>query len=455
MLQTGGCWRKRGWHLLVASTWENVLSFTLCGRVLLPWLYSDRDIGGAVMRPKLLFLALLILSSFTAQGQHQFNLLHAFGGGKDGAGVWDSVAFDSRGNAYGTTSGGGDYGHGIVFQLRLTSKGKWSETVIHSFPDSPEDGQGPLGGVVFGADGTFYGTTEGGGGGYEYGTVYEMARTPQGWKETVLHRFGRRDQAGSPWGNLVMDEQRNLFGAAYAAFELSPGPKGWTESILHVFNGDNGDGLGAVAGPIRDTAGNLYGTTMYGGGGPICADGCGTVWELEPSANDDASGGKAWKEVILHRFGFSADDGAFPSLGQLAMDGDGNTYGAAGGGKLPYGVVFRLARVTDGSSVKWRETILYNFTGGADGNGPGGGVILDNAGNLYGTTIAGGNGNGVVFELSPQTDGSWQYTLLHTFDGSDGSQPDANLTLGPDGKLYGTTATGGANGGGVVFQLTP
>jgi len=82
-------------------------------------------------------------------------------------------------------------------------------------------------------------------------------------------------------------------------------------------------------------------------------------------------------------------------------------------------------------------------------------VILDGAGNLYGTTIAGGNGNGVVFELSPQADGTWKYTLLHTFDGSDGSQPDANLTLGPDGKLYGTAATGGANGGGVVFQLTP
>lgn len=137
------------------------------------------------------------------------------------------------------------------------------------------------------------------------------------------------------------------------------------------------------------------------------------------------------------------------------MDGEGNIYGAADGGKLPYGIIFKLTRVAGGTGLEWQETILYNFTGGADGDHPGGGVILDGAGNLYGTTIAGGTGNGVVFELSPQADGSWKYTLLHTFVGIDGSQPDANLTLGSDGKLYGTTASGGAHGGGVVFQLTP
>jgi uncharacterized repeat protein (TIGR03803 family) len=102
----------------------------------------------------------------------------------------------------------------------------------------------------------------------------------------------------------------------------------------------------------------------------------------------------------------------------------------------------------------WEESILYNFTGGAGGMEPGGGVILDNAGNLYGTTIeGGGTGCGVVYELSPAQSGKWQYTLLHSFLGSDGCQPDANLTLGPDGNLYGTTATGGAGGAGVVFEI--
>jgi len=117
--------------------------------------------------------------------------------------------------------------------------------------------------------------------------------------------------------------------------------------------------------------------------------------------------------------------------------------------------VFKLAR-PQAPSGGWTETILHGFAEDQDGYLPTGGVILDSAGNLYGTTgVGGAYGQGVVFKLSPQPDGSWKYTLLHTFVGTDGSQPDANLTLGPDGKLYGTTATGGAHGGGVVFQLTP
>jgi uncharacterized repeat protein (TIGR03803 family) len=332
--------------------------------------------------------------------------------------------------------------------------------VLHNFESSGHDGAIPFGGPTLDATGNVYGTTPLGGS-HHYGTVYKLTRGSNGWREDILHNFCARpncSDGADPWGSLVIDGAGNLYGTADSAFKLSPGTRGWTEVALHLFTGNNGDGLFPQAGPIRDTAGNLYGTTRYGGGGPICADGCGTVWELEPPASDDVSGGKAWKEIILHRFGFASDDGAFPSLGQLAMDGDGNNYGAAGGGKLPYGIIFKLARVMDGSSVKWRETILYNLSGGADGNGPGGGVILDSAGNLYGTTIAGGSSNcgcGVAFKLPPQTGGSWKYTLLHTFVGSDGAQPDANLTLGPDGKLCGTAATGGAHGGGVVFQMTP
>jgi uncharacterized repeat protein (TIGR03803 family) len=407
------------------------------------------------MRLKILLVVLLFCPSLVAHGQRRFRVLHAFGSGTDGAGVWDSVTLDTQGDVYGTTSGGGVYKGGTVFRLTPGSNGRWKETILHNF-GWQNDGAGPLGGVIFDLKGDLYGTTETGGGGYTYGTVYKLSSGPGGWRETVLHRFGRTDQAGSPWGNLVMDERRNLYGTAYAAFELSPGPKGWTETILHEFTGKNGDGAGPQAGPIRDAAGNLYGTTFYGGGGPLCTDGCGTVWELSPPG----SGTKSWTERILHAFGFSRDDGVGPSLGQLAMDAEGNLYGAAnGGGKYGPGVVFKLTRVpsNSGSGEVWMETILYNFTGGADGNGPGGGVILDSAGNLYGTTIAGGSGCGcgVVYRLSPTASGTWKYTLLHTFQGSDGAQPDANLTLGPDGKVYGTAATGGTNGGGVAFELTP
>jgi uncharacterized repeat protein (TIGR03803 family) len=412
------------------------------------------------MRPKFLLFALLIFPLLVAQAQHNFRVLHAFGSGNDGAGVWDSVTIDTRGNVYGTTSGRGLYGGGVVFRLAPGQHARWKETILHAFPSSGDDGGGPFGGVLLGASGTLYGTTQSLGA-HDRGVAFSLTPDNGRWQERILHSFCSKrncDDGGVPWGNLIAGASGSLFGTGYVAFELTPDAKSWTDTTLHDFTGNNGDGSGPQAGPIRDVAGNLYGTTLYGGGGPICADGCGTVWELEPFASDDASGEKAWKEDILHRFGFSADNGAFPSLGQLAMDSEGNLYGAAGGGKLPYGVVFKVARVTGGSSVKWRETILYNFTGGADGDGPGGGVILDSAGNLYGTTIAGGSsdcGCGVVFKLSPQTDGAWKYTLLHTFAGSDGAQPDANLTLAPDGKLYGTAATGGANGGGVVFQLTP
>lgn len=409
------------------------------------------------MRPKFLLFALLILASAMAQGQRQFRVLHALGSGRDGAGLWDSVAFDTQGNLYGTTSGGGAHNGGTVYELRQRSDGRWSETILHSFLSSPNDGAGPLGGVLFDSSGNLYGTTEGGGGPYTYGTVYSLSAGRNGWREKVLHRFGRKDKAGSPWGNLVMDQGRNLYGAAFSAFELSPGPKGWIEAILHTFNGDNGDGLGAAAGPIRDAAGNLYGTTVYGGGGPLCVDGCGTVYELQPPQAEDLAGGRAWKERILHRFGFSDTDGVWPGLGQLAMDSQGNLYGTANGGKYRSGVVFKLTHVPTATDQVWQETILYNFTGGADG-AVSEGVILDSAGNLFGTAAVGGSpncGRGVVFKLSPRAHGSWKYTLLHTFIGSDGAEPDANLTLGPDGKLYGTTPVGGAHGGVVVFEITP
>jgi uncharacterized repeat protein (TIGR03803 family) len=404
------------------------------------------------MRARLLLLSLLILPALPTQGQHNFKILHAFGLGQDGGGVWSSVTLDNAGKVYGTTSGGGAYKVGTVFRLTPGSDGRWKEAILHSFGGG-NDGAGPFAGVIFDAMGNLYGPTETGGGGYTYGTVYRLSPGSNGWRETVLHRFGRRDQDGSPYGNLVMDERRNLYGtAASAAFELSPGPKGWTETILHQFTGKNGDGQGPFAGPIRDAAGNLYGTTLGGGNDKDCGGGCGTVWELSPPAQGaDAQG---WTEHIPHRF---SGREAYPGVGQLAMDHDGNLYGAVQGGKYLAGVIYKLSPVSATSSTgeTWQETVLYNFTGRSDGGYPEG-VILDTAGNLYGICgVGGAYGEGTVFELSPQRDGTWQYTLLHTFTGQDGAEPVANPTLGPDGKLYGTAATGGPHGGGVVFEITP
>jgi uncharacterized repeat protein (TIGR03803 family) len=403
------------------------------------------------MRARVL-LFLLLFSSFTAQAQRPFRVLHAFGNGSDGAGVYGSVILDSAGSVYGTTSGGGAYDGGTVFRLRAGAAGAWVEDILHSFGEG-NDGAMPLDGPVLDSRGSLYGTTEGGGGSYTYGTVFRLSPGRGGWKEAVLHRFGQHDQDSSPWGSVVMDQQGDVYGtAASAAFELTPGPKGWKETILHNFTGKSGDGAAPFAGPIRDAAGNLYGTTMHGGGGTECGAGCGTVWELSPPSWNT----QGWTEHILHAFGVTKGDGGFPGLGQLTLDALGNLYGTTeSGGPLLAGTVFKLTPPASDTGGEWRETILHGFGEDQDGYLPEGGVILDNSGNLYGTTGTGGAGCGVVFKLSPQGNGTWKYALLHTFHNSDGCAPDANLAFGPDGKLYGTTSIGGTYGGGVVFQLTP
>jgi uncharacterized repeat protein (TIGR03803 family) len=402
---------------------------------------------------KLFLPALIVLVSLAAQGQNQFQVLHAFGSGSDGGGLWSSVVFDKQGNLYGATSGGGDYGYGTVFELSPASGGQWTETVLHSFENGDPDGDEPNGGVVFDAAGNLYETT-GTGGVHQGGTLFEMMPGLSGWGLNVLYSFCSRPQCsdgGFPWAGPLMDKAGNLYGTAHNAFEFSPGPDGGVETVLHDFTGQNGDGDGAAAGVIMDNAGNLYGTTINGGGLGGCIPlGCGTAYRLSP-VRVAAEG--LWTERILYRFGSFMGDGEIPSLGQLTMDRRGSLYGATHiGGTAGYGTVFRLTDVPVTPGGVWVETILYNFTSAA--YGPGGGVTFDRAGNLYGTTIyGGGTGCGVVYELSPVQGGKWQYTLLHSFLGSDGCQPDANLTLGPDGNLYGTTATGGAGGAGVVFEI--
>jgi len=404
----------------------------------------------------------LIAPSGSAYGQHRYRVLHAFGSGHDGAGVWDSVTVDQNKNVYGTTSGGGNYGYGTVWELKWVSAGQWVENILQSFRPLDPRGAEPNGGVLLDAHGNVYGTTSSGGLYGRLGTAFKLSLSRGKWRLEVLHKFGGPgDPTCCPWGNLLRDVAGNLYGTGDSAFELSPGPKGWRESILHDFTGENGDGSGPQAGPVRDASGNLYGTTRYGGVSKACADGCGTVWELSPPAPGPSTQG--WTEHILHRFGYSRTDGVGPALGQLAMDSEGDLFGATDvGGQYGFGTIFKLHRAsaTADSNDAWQETILYDFgKSGAQGVYPGGGVILDQAGNLYGTTTAGGSscGCGVVYELSPKADGSWKYILLHTFTGPDGILPDANLTLGPDGELYGTTVGGGPPGraGGVVFRLTP
>lgn len=387
-----------------------------------------------------------------ALAQAKFTVLHAFGRGSDGGGAYSGVAFDQKGNLYGTTSGGGVYGYGTVYQLKHRPDQSWAEKVIHSFAHASPDGEEPEASVVFDSSGKLYGTAQLGGIDHG-GTVFQMVHGRSGWSFEVIYDFCSQSgcsDGGSPWGNLVMDAAGNLYGTAFNVFELSPGPDGWTETVLHDFcQQPCSDGYQPFAGVIIDAKGNLFGTTVTGG-----AYGYGTVFKVTHKADG------SWSERVLHSFGGAPNDGMKPGVGALVFDRQGSLYGttAQGGkngcGTVHCGVLFRLTPTAGGH---WKETILHHFKKGLTGSWPGAGVVTDEAGNLYGTTGAGGTDCdcGVVYKLSPNPDGTWTYTVLHSFSGTDGAQPDANLILDDKGNLYGTTVTGGPEGYGVVFEITP
>ena len=398
-----------------------------------------------------LAVAATVLSiASTAFAAPKYKVLHAFGAGKDGTILWGSLTLDGKGNVYGTTAGGGAHGYGTVFELMPKPNGNWEESILYSFHDpyKSNDGGTPSASLIFDGAGNLYGTTPVGGGSYTDGTVFELSPGSHSWTETVIHRFGRNDKANGPWGGVIMDGSGNLYGVGGCAFELLPEASGrWKERILHCFPAFNGDGWGGLDRPTMDAAGNLYATTEHGGTSKLCGGGCGTVYELQHTSSGS-------KEHILHAFGTGGDDMAFPGVGALALDSAGRLYGTASGGTYAQGAVYRLSR---GAGGGWKIAILHSFSGGAGGANPGAGVVMDKTGNLYGTTIDGGTGCdcGVVYKLAPQANGKWKYTVLHTFIGSDGAQPDANLILDDKGNLYGTTAVGGTAGAGVAFELAP
>ena len=432
-------------------------------------------------------------------------VLHSFGRGTDGTLPYAALVFDSSGNLYTTTQGGGIDGLGAVVELSPRQGGGWTETVIHSLGNGT-DGYTPLASMIVDAAGNLYGTTQQGGI-HNDGTVFELSpRQGGGWTETVLHSFGNDSDGSQPYANLMLDGSGNLYGTTIAGgihgygavFELSPnGSGGWTETLLHSF-GNGTDGTAPEAGLIHDAAGNLYGTTASGGihsfgtafelspkqgggwtetvlhsfntGGdgvnPIGAliiDGAGnlysstlnggisegSVFELSPRQ------GGGWSETVLYSFNFNGTDGGDPAYTALVSDAAGNLYGTAGsGGIYDSGIAFELSPNGGGG---WTETVLYNFGKGTEGSGPDCGLIFDAAGNLYGTTTAGGIHNkGTVFELLPNGNGSWTNKVLHSFDdGSDGAYPFAALVFDHLGNLYGTTYQGGIHGRGTVFEVSP
>ena len=225
------------------------------------------------------------------------------------------------------------------------------------------------------------------------------------------------------------------------------GASAQTETILHTFTGGS-DGGYPNGTLIPNSAGNLYGTTSGGGSAAFCS-GCGTVFELVRGSNG------TWTQNVLYNFGSLSNfaDGLGP-IGPLTFDGKGNLYGTTeAGGNAHNGTVFELSPQSNGT---WTETVLYNFTGGSTGGSPLNGVVFDSHGNLYGSAGGGGYGFGLIFELVPGTNGTWTEKIVYKFTGdSDGSAPYGPLVFDQAGNLYGASPRGGALDYGLVFKLTP
>jgi uncharacterized repeat protein (TIGR03803 family) len=412
-----------------------------------------------------MIFVVLLLPSVIARAQTQaqkFKVLHTFHG-PNGSLPMTQLVRDASGNIYGTTSGGGsgicDGTHdcGTGFKLDKTGKQVW----LHNFNGS--NGAEPAAGLLLDAAGNLYGTTALGGDmtcfSLGCGTVFKLDKNG---KETVLHKFKGSPDGEMPEALLVKDSAGNLYGTTPfggrsggygTVFQLRTTGK---ETILHSFAGppDGGaDGAYSAAGVIRDAAGNLYGVTNAGG-----PSGAGVVYGLD-----------AGTETLLYSFpGGSDGDDPFSIL---VADAAGNLYGTTreGGnsecGGTGCGTVFELSPQSDGG---WKETTLYTFcsqSNCSDGEEPiAGPLVRDSDGNLYGTTYFGGSaacgrsGCGVVFKL----DTSGKETILHTFTGdADGANPWAGLTMDKAGNLYGAATQGGdlscpiENGCGVVFRITP
>jgi uncharacterized repeat protein (TIGR03803 family) len=322
--------------------------------------------------------------------------------------------------------------------------------VLHNFNGT--DGTWPAGGV-FDRFGNLYGVAIKGGS-RDVGLVFELTPAASGhWNEKTLIEFtGPNGEYPNP---VVFDSAGSLYGTVEliqpygtgAVFKMSRAKDGqWGQKISYIM--DNSQGLYPEASVTFDTSGNIF-STAWGGG----AYGKGTIFELSPTTPGH------WHEKTVRSV-----NGANGDIVQcnVVFDAAGNLYGTTyQGGADNDGTVWELMPQTDGA---WKENILHSFRGSSDGGlPPGGGVIFDAAGNLYGTTSTGGaSGQGTVFELSPNGDGTWTETVLHSFRGGhDGSDPSFSaLTFDEAGNLYGETSTGGAgpcgeSGCGVVFELSP
>jgi hypothetical protein len=395
-------------------------------------------------------LAVCLLLAPAAWAGSRYKVLHTFGSGQDGSVPSGPLLLDSRGYLYGVTRGGpGQYGYGVAFALTPQAHGMWKELILHTFTGGA-DGAFPDSGLVLDRAGNLHGTVQGDIR-PDVGGVFELSRNATGWVNTMLY-------SGNVGQGIASDKLGNLYGEMgsgqykYGAIaELSPGASadGWVYTPLYSLSFT--DGYALPAPPIWGGKGNLFGTTTFGGiTKPPCYDsrGCGIAFEMTPSKDG------TWTYHILHRFGSYTSDGLAP-YGGLVMDTSGNFYGTTqGGGIYGYGTAFKLTF----AKGHWKKTAVYDFPDLPNGL-PDSTLVLDKAGNLYGAAGGGKQGCGpytcgFILKLTPQSNGTWKYNVIHKFSGPDGNFP-VGVVVDSKGKLFGTTANGGTYNSGVAFEITP
>ncbi|WP_315719821.1 MULTISPECIES: calcium-binding protein [unclassified Bradyrhizobium] len=373
-------------------------------------------------------------------------VLTSFNGTTNGNRPFSALISDAAGNLYGTTQNGGSANGGVVFEIAKTSSG-YSSTPIVLASFGGISGDNLRGGLVMDAAGNLFGTARSGGAN-GYGAVYEIVKTSTGYSSTpvVLASFSGTD-GSAPQDALIIDAAGNLFGTTTTGgaggygtvYEIPKTASGYgsTPTVLVSFNGTNG--ANPMASLYMDASGNLFGTTTNGG-----ANNLGTVYEIAKTV----SGYGSTPTVLVS---FSGTNGSNPYFGSLIADAEGNLFGTTeAGGPNDAGSIFEIVKTADGYGSA--PIMLASFNG-TNGLNPYGGLIMDAAGNLFGTTLNGGTNNqGTIFELTKTATGySSTPTVLTSFNGNNGKGPGASLFMDAGGSLYGTTYLGGT--GGVVFKL--
>jgi len=410
-----------------------------------------------------LTLALFSLFVLTRPAQSQESVLYTFNSQSNGGyGPFQpesGVTLDDSGNLYGVSLQGGLYGAGAVYEL---SAGTWEEKTLYSFTGggdgscfTSDSAGGECSSLIFDSQGNLYGTAPYGGE-YGDGVVFELSpesedgcpsgsNTGNDWCETVLHTFGNPTGYGIyPQGGVIMDSKGDLYGTTSSyyyegteilgvAYELSPSAEGWTEPPP-LYSLPYSDVLNP--GLVIGLHGYLYGTSTN------------TVFRLSPN------GQGGWAHKVIHTFTGAPKD-AGGSSAPLVVDAAGNLYGVSGGGgSKDDGAIYKL---TPRKSGGWNERLLHSFTSPEICCYGSASLVLDGTGDLYGTTYYGGvSGYGTVYELVAATN---KLKTIFSFNEKDGAYPLAGLIFSPAGNLYGTTSAGGwlgtEYGGGTVFELNP